>query len=65
MHEFFVKKDRSGPASGVVFGVNMLVNTDSGRVYPPEEIKAMLKKAGFKAPRAHRLRDTVVVIAGR
>jgi cyclopropane fatty-acyl-phospholipid synthase-like methyltransferase len=63
IHEFFVKKDRSGPSSGTLFGVNMLVNTPEGRVYPVEEIKEMLKKAGFKRPVSHHLQDTVLVIA--
>ncbi len=63
VHEFFVKKDRSGPPSGVLFGVNMLVNTPEGRVYPVEEIKAMLKKATFKKASVHHLQDTVLVVA--
>lgn len=65
IHEFFVRKNRSGPPSGVLFGVNMLVNTPEGRVYPIHEIKEMLRKASFRGTDIHHLQDTVVVVARR
>ncbi len=45
--EFLVNADRTGPANGLVFAVNMLVNTDTGNTYSFEEISAWLAEAGF------------------
>lgn len=45
--EFLVNNDRSGPPQGLIFAVNMLVNTDDGDTYSFEEIAAWLKEAGF------------------
>jgi 3-hydroxy-5-methyl-1-naphthoate 3-O-methyltransferase len=49
--EFLVNKDRSGPMNGLIFAVNMLVNTDDGGTYSFEEISEWLKEAGFVNPR--------------
>ncbi len=49
--EFLVNADRTGPVMGLIFGVNMLVNTDEGDTYSFEEISEWLKQAGFVAPR--------------
>lgn len=45
--EFLVDADRTGPVSGLIFAVNMLVNTDSGNTYSFEEISQWLSHAGF------------------
>jgi SAM-dependent methyltransferase len=45
--EFLVDADRRGPVSGLIFGVNMLVNTDTGNTYSFEEIREWLEVAGF------------------
>ena len=45
--EFLVNADRTGPASGLIFAVNMLVNTDQGDTYSFEEIAEWLLEAGF------------------
>jgi ubiquinone/menaquinone biosynthesis C-methylase UbiE len=45
--EFLVNEDRTGPASGLIFAVNMLVNTDTGNTYSFEEISSWLAEAGF------------------
>jgi ubiquinone/menaquinone biosynthesis C-methylase UbiE len=45
--EFLVNPDRRGPANGLIFAVNMLVNTDNGNTYSFEEIARWLKDAGF------------------
>jgi hypothetical protein len=39
--------DRIEPASGALFAVNMLVNTDGGNSYTFGEIEGGLIKAGF------------------
>jgi ubiquinone/menaquinone biosynthesis C-methylase UbiE len=49
--EFLVNADRTGPPNGLLFAVNMLVNTDSGGTYSFEEISTWLSEAGFENPR--------------
>ena len=49
--EFLVNADRTGPAGGLFFAVNMLVNTDSGDTFSFEEISSWLQEAGFKDAR--------------
>jgi ubiquinone/menaquinone biosynthesis C-methylase UbiE len=45
--EFLVDADRRGPLQGLIFGVNMLVNTDAGNTFSFEEIREWLEMAGF------------------
>ena len=45
--EFLVNPDRTGPLNGLLFAVNMLVNTDSGDTYSFEEIGSWLRDVGF------------------
>jgi 3-hydroxy-5-methyl-1-naphthoate 3-O-methyltransferase len=45
--EFLVNTDRTGPLNGLLFAVNMLVNTYAGNTYSFEEIGAWLAEAGF------------------
>lgn len=49
--EFLVNEDRTGPMSGLIFAVNMLVNTAAGGTYSFAEISTWLKDAGFVNPR--------------
>jgi SAM-dependent methyltransferase len=49
--EFLVDADRRGPLSGLIFAVNMLVNTDAGGTYSFAEIAGWLVEAGFTNPR--------------
>ena len=51
IQEFLVNAERTGPPLGVIFGVNMLVNTDAGDTYSFEEISSWLLEAGFVNPR--------------
>jgi ubiquinone/menaquinone biosynthesis C-methylase UbiE len=51
IQEFLVNADRTGPPMGLIFAVNMLVNTDSGDTWSFEEISGWLKEAGFTNPR--------------
>jgi precorrin-6B methylase 2 len=51
VQEFLVNKDRTGPANGLIFAVNMLINTDEGSTWSFEEIGSWLKDAGFVNPR--------------
>jgi len=45
--EFLVNPDRTGPLNGLIFAVNMLVNTQNGGTYSFEEIASWLSDAGF------------------
>ncbi len=49
--EFLVNKDRTGPVNGLIFAVNMLVNTEHGNTWSFEEISSWLTDAGFVNPR--------------
>ncbi len=48
IQEFHLLKDRAHPPQGALFSVNMLVNTEGGRSYSPDEMKNWLSKTGFK-----------------
>ena len=45
--EFLVNEDRTGPVNGLIFAVNMLVNTSAGDTYSFAEIGEWLEDAGF------------------
>ncbi len=62
IQEFYIERDRTSPAPSALFSVNMLVNTDAGRCYSPQEIKGWLSDAGFSAVRHKRLQETVLVL---
>jgi precorrin-6B methylase 2 len=49
--EFLVDADRRGPLNGLIFAVNMLVNTEAGDTYSFDEIARWLTEAGFTKPR--------------
>ena len=49
--EFLVNDERTEPLVGLLFAVNMLVNTDCGNTYSFREISAWLAEAGFVNPR--------------
>lgn len=49
--EWLVDDDRSGPLPGLIFAVNMLVNTTDGDTFSFSEIARWLADAGFVEPR--------------
>jgi SAM-dependent methyltransferase len=49
--EFLVDADRRGPVNGLIFSVNMLVNTDEGDTFSFEEIRGWLEQCGFENAR--------------
>jgi ubiquinone/menaquinone biosynthesis C-methylase UbiE len=49
--EFLVNQDRNDPVVGLLFAVNMLVNTEEGDTFSFEEISGWLREAGFVKPR--------------
>ncbi len=51
IRDFVVDETRTSPVAGTFFGVNMLVNTETGRVYSLSEISEDLAAAGFAEAR--------------
>jgi hypothetical protein len=49
--EWVVNEERTGPPPGLIFAVNMLVNTDDGDTFTFNEMSGWLKEAGFTNPR--------------
>ncbi|MGB4599573.1 MAG: methyltransferase [Trichlorobacter sp.] len=47
VQDFALNPNLTSPTQGALFSVNMLVNTPGGRCYPAQEIRALLKQAGF------------------
>ncbi len=61
IQEFFISRDKTYPIGGALFSVNMLVNTQYGRCYSPQEIKKWLVKTRFKNIKERFMDDTVLV----
>lgn len=51
IRDFVMSEDRTSPAAGAVFAINMLVNTAGGGTYTRAEIQAGLEGAGFERVR--------------
>jgi SAM-dependent methyltransferase len=49
--EWLVNEDRTGPPAGLIFAVNMLVNTDRGDTFSFGQIRTWLEEAGFRDAR--------------
>jgi len=47
IRDFIMEPDRTRPAAGALFAINMLVNTEGGGTYTFKEIREDLEKAGF------------------
>jgi ubiquinone/menaquinone biosynthesis C-methylase UbiE len=45
--EFLVNQERTSPLNGLIFAVNMLVNTEEGDTFSFDEIRGWLEAAGF------------------
>lgn len=50
--EFVPNDDRSGPATPLLFALNMLINTEAGDVFTMREYRGWLKQAGFRKVQA-------------
>jgi SAM-dependent methyltransferase len=48
IQDWIMNNDRTGPASGAVFAINMLVGTEAGDCFTEAEVNEMLHAAGFK-----------------
>ncbi len=65
VQEFYLDESRTGPLQGAVFAINMLVNTERGRTYTPDEMSQWMKKAGFRGIEKKLLDETVLVIGAK
>ncbi|MCK5503881.1 MAG: methyltransferase domain-containing protein [Thermodesulfovibrionia bacterium] len=63
IQEFFINENRTQPPHSAMFAVNMLVNTQEGRTYSPDEIKDWFLKEGFKKISKKLVADGVLVSA--
>ncbi|MCX7800288.1 MAG: acetylserotonin O-methyltransferase [Fimbriimonadales bacterium] len=50
VRDHLMSEDRTEPAAGALFAVNMLVATERGRTYTLAEVASMLRDAGFGEP---------------
>lgn len=48
IRDHIMEEDRTSPANGSLFALNMLVNTQGGDTYTFEEVEQGLEKAGFR-----------------
>jgi 2-polyprenyl-3-methyl-5-hydroxy-6-metoxy-1,4-benzoquinol methylase len=63
IQEFRLLKDRAHPQQGALFSVNMLINTEGGRSYSPDEMKSWLSKTGFKKAEEKLMGEAVIIQA--
>ena len=61
VQEFPINDAGTFPPHSALFSVNMLVGTESGRCYPPREMKQWLKEKGFCNNVIKNLPETVLV----
>jgi ubiquinone/menaquinone biosynthesis C-methylase UbiE len=61
VQEFPINDARTFPPHSALFSVNMLVGTESGRCYPPGEMKQWLAETGFRDIVVKNLPETVLV----
>jgi predicted O-methyltransferase YrrM len=48
IQDWIMNNDRTEPAAGAIFAINMLVGTEDGDCYTEQEVTEMLHAAGFK-----------------
>ncbi|RJQ16652.1 MAG: methyltransferase domain-containing protein [Nitrospiraceae bacterium] len=65
IQEFRISEDLTQPAPSALFSVNMLVNTDGGRCYSPDEMKGWLLKMGLKNISEKSIDDSLLISASK
>lgn len=63
--DFALDCDRTSPAIGALFAVNMLVNTDGGDCYTPEQVRRWFECAGLVFEAQHELAMASRLYIGR
>jgi len=56
--DLLIEPDRSGPAEGVLFALNMALFTGQGDVHDPGTVEGWLREAGASAPARWRLQSS-------
>lgn len=64
IQEFLISKNRTIPTKSALFSINMLVNTEGGRCYSPDEIKKWLYSAGLRKFKQNILDDCLLLKGG-
>ena len=65
VHEFPINDARTAPPRSALFSVNMLVGTEKGRCYSPNEIKHWMAETGFGRVVIKNLQETVLIMGER
>lgn len=65
IHDFLLNEDKSGPLTSAIFALNMLVNTEEGKVYTFSEYRRWLEEAGFSGAEFLRLEGATDAIVAR
>jgi precorrin-6B methylase 2 len=65
IHDFILEPDRSAPAAGALFALNMLVNTRAGGNYTESEYLGWMAAAGLEDLRRVRLPGPTGLVIGR
>jgi SAM-dependent methyltransferase len=65
IRDFGLNKDKISPEIGVLFAVNMLINTDRGNSYSYDEMKSWLNETGFGHVRRKTLDGRMMLIEAR
>ena len=63
--EFVLDPGGTSPAEAAIFGVNMLVNTETGRTYEAEELEVMMREAGLEPAGRRPLAGRSLLILAR
>lgn len=63
--DYIMNNQRTDPLRGALFGIHMLLATDSGYVYTEKEYKSWLSRAGLGKSRRVNLKGHVDMIIGR
>ncbi len=64
IHDHILNADKTAPKAGVLFALNMLVNTTAGNSYSEEEYHAWLKETGFSRIRSVPLPGATGLVVG-
>jgi ubiquinone/menaquinone biosynthesis C-methylase UbiE len=63
IQEFYINNERTYPPLSALFSINMLVNTEGGRCYSPDEISGWLEETGYGKLSKKQLNDSVLIEA--
>lgn len=63
VHDFLINDAHTIPSWSALFAINMLVSTEGGRTYSPNDIKGWFLKTGFRSVRKRLIVDGVLVSA--